>query len=198
MTPIERVTAKSRALTTLGLERHVHQGDLKEAFRKLTFEKHPDRASGTTEEFARITDAFRFLSNNAGKLGIPEAPAAAPARPARRVSRPTIQPTETAFDDLAQSECRAAFDGIVSGTIHVASRLYRTGRRLTYYVATPAGPGLNRVAVPTGDLIDSRRVCPVIVTLDSREIFGCVYEVPEAVCAKRFPGARSVSFRFAQ
>ena len=198
MTPLERVSAKSRALATLGLERHVHQGDLKAAFRKLAFEKHPDHASGTTEEFARITDAFRFLSNNAGELGIPEAPVALPAKPARRVSRPTIEPTESAFDDLTLSECRAAFDGDVSGTIHVASRLYRTGRRLTYYIATSAGPGLNRVAVPTGDLIDARHVGPVIVTLDSREIFGCVYEVPDAVCAKSFPGARSVSFRFAQ
>jgi hypothetical protein len=198
MTPIERVSAKSRALATLGLEMHVNQGDLKAAFRKLAFEKHPDRAKGTGDEFARITDAFRFLSDNAGELGIPEAPPAPRVVSNRRISRPVVEPTESVFDDLAMAECRAAFQGDVSGTVHVASRLYRTGRRLTYYVATPAGHGLNRVSVPTGDLIDTRRVCPVIVTLDSRDIFGCVYEVSASDCAKSFPGARSVSFRFSQ
>lgn len=74
MTPIERVSVKTRAFSDLGLGIRANLGDIRAAYRQLAFEKHPDCGNGTSEDFAAIADAYHCLVDNAQELGIREAP----------------------------------------------------------------------------------------------------------------------------
>ena len=147
MTPIERVSARSKALAILGLRGNPTKSEVRKIFRKLAFEKHPDQGNSTDEH--------------------------------------TLDMCHDILDEME------AF-----ATHHLATRLYRKGRMLTYYVPTPAGSGLNQIALPTGDLVDSRRVSVMSYDVWSGDICGNVYDVPAQQCAKLFPGARSVQIRF--
>ena len=189
MTPIERVSARSKALAILGLRGNPTKSEVRKMFRKLAFEKHPDQGNSTDEEFARISDSYHLLS----EIAADDAPAAA----ATSLSRPSVQPIETEFDEHTLDMCHDLLDEMEAfATHHLATRLYRKGRMLTYYVPTPAGSGLNQIALPTGDLVDSRRVSVMSYDVWSGDICGNVYDVPAQQCAKLFPGARSVQIRF--
>lgn len=191
MTPIERISARSKALSLLGMTGTPSKSEIRKAFRKLAFEKHPDHGKGSPEEFARISDAYNLLS-----AGAEDASAPRPRSPSA-VSRPELRATETTFDadtvDLCDAHLSEA-DG--NGLDHVATRLYRKGRVLTYYVPTPPAKGQNRVALPTGDLEDTRRIRPRIVDVRHADLVGNAYDVPRHIAAKTFPGARAVQIRF--
>ena len=92
MTPIERISARSKALSILGVAGNPTRSELRKAFRKLAFERHPDHGRGTPEEFAKISDAYTLLVDTAVD------DIARPVRPAKAVSRPSVQATETEFD----------------------------------------------------------------------------------------------------
>lgn len=191
MTPIERISARSKALSLLGITGNPSKSEIRQAFRRLAFEKHPDHGKGSPEEFSRISDAYTLLSADAE-----DAPAPRPLRPSA-VSRPELRATETTFDADTVDLCDtllADTDG--EGLDHVATRLYRKGRILTYFVPTPPAKGLNRIALPTGDLEDTRRIRPRIVDVWHGDLAGNAYDVPPHIAAKTFPGARAVQIRF--
>ena len=48
---------------TLGLSNNASTKDIKDAYRKLALEKHPDKAGGSTEEFQKISEAYEMLSD---------------------------------------------------------------------------------------------------------------------------------------
>ena len=198
MSPIDRVTQRAQAFTVLGVPATANQEDIRKAYRQLAFEKHPDRNAGTTNEFARIAEAYRFVSENADELGIkPATPKAATVRP-RTVSRPTVQASETSFDQTTIDECRSLAEAEGGpGTVHISTAVYRFGRRLTYFVPSALENGRNEVVVPTGMLVDSRKALPKIVAFDSREAAGGCFEVPGEDCEEHFPGARRIQIRFA-
>lgn len=198
MSPIDRVSLRTQAFTILGVPAEANRADIRKAYRKLAFEKHPDQHPEFAEEFSRITEAYRTLVENAEELGLFETvePANEPAKP-HRVSRPSVKAEETEFDAATIEECQAFLDRHeTEGTVHVAKALYRRGRSLTYFVAAPLAKGTNHVAVPTGMIADSRRVMPRIITFDSRDAAGSMYEMPAELCAEHFPGARSLRVRF--
>lgn len=189
MTPIERVSARGKALAILGLEGSPTKSEVRKMFRKLAFEKHPDQGNSTDEEFARISDAYHLLSELAADD--------APASPKTSVSRPAVQPIETEFDAHTLGMCQGLLHEMETfATRHVSTRLYRKGRMLTYFVPTPAGCGLNQIALPTGDLVDARRIQAMSFDVWSGDICGNVFDVPAQQCARFFPGARSVQIRF--
>lgn len=191
MTPIERVSARSKALTILGLVGTPTRSEVRKMFRKLAFERHPDHGKGTPEEFARISDAYHLLFGLAEDDSIP-APANAP-----RMSRPSVQATETEFGEAVLVACEAVLGQADATCVrHVATQLRRRGRMLTYFVPSNAGKGLNRVAVPTGDLVDTRRIHPQVVDVWSGDLSGNVFQVPAQLCERLFPGARSVQICF--
>lgn len=191
MTPIERISARSKALSILGISGNPTKTELRKTFRKLAFERHPDHGKGTPEEFARISDAYTLLAADAKD---DTKPASAPGT---TVSRPSLQATETEFDEATLDACEAEFSDCESdASRHLATRLFRKGRMLTYFVQTSPAQGLNRIALPTGDLVDSRRIAPKIIDIWSGDIAAGVYDVPAQVCARDFPGARSVQIRF--
>ena len=202
MTPIERISQRAQAFTVLGVSASATKDDIRKAYRKLAFEKHPDRNPDTTEEFARIAEAYRFVSDNADALGIKEAATPAPPPAAsespRRVSRPQVPASETRFDDATLAECEALMeDEGGPGALHIATAVYRVGRSLTYFVPTALANGRNEVAVPTGMLTDTRHVLPRIIAFDRCETAGGLFEMPREYCDAYFPGARSIQIRFA-
>ena len=62
----EKAQARANAQAILGLEGHPDEAEIKAAYKKLAFEKHPDTGNGTTEEFTRITAAYALLKEDKG------------------------------------------------------------------------------------------------------------------------------------
>ena len=205
MSPIDRINSRNLAFETLGLSLTATRADLKQAYRKLAFSKHPDRNPETGNEFSRITEAYKYICDHADELGITDAPEPAndtePAEGSvtpRRVSRPSLKATEQEFDAQSQAECEAllvASDEDSNG--HVPSAVYRMGRNLTYYVPRPLLKGRNAVALPTGMLSDARKTLPKLVAFDFRDAPGGFFELPTEACEDHFPGARKIQIRFA-
>lgn len=190
MTPIERISARNKALSLLGVTGNPSKSELRRAFRKLAFEMHPDHGKGTPEQFAQISDAYNFLSETAEDEAAPQ-----PTKIAR-MARPSVRTTETEFDAETLDACKDRLGDTGNLARHIATRLVRKGRMLTYIVPTRPADGLNSVALPTGDLVDSRQARPKRLDVWSGDIGSGVYHVPAQVCAHIFPGARSVQIRF--
>ena len=199
MSPIERVSLRAQAFSTLGLPATATKTDIRKAYKKLALEKHPDQHPECANEFSRITQAYQTVCENADDLGIADGPKhQTKPSPQRRVSRPTVSATETSFDEATIAECKAALKSECDdGATHVATAVFRKGRYLTYFVPSPLAKGTNHVAVPTGMLHDTRHVMPKLLTFDHREAMGGYFEMPQNVCAEHFPGARQVQVRFA-
>lgn len=201
MSPIDRLSSRNQAFEILGVSTSATRSDIRKAYRSLAFEKHPDQHPECGGEFSRITEAYRFICDNADALGITDAPepedvSNEPTAP-RRVSRPVLQANEQEFDGPTMSECEAHLEDCdYEGTGHVASAVYRKGRNLTYFVKTPLSKGRNAVALPTGMLADTRKTLPKIVTFDFRDAQGGFFEMPTETCAEHFPGARKIQIRF--
>ncbi len=193
MTPIERVSEKSHALSVLGLSNHCTTDDLRAAFRQRAKETHPDQSMGNAEDFAEVSTAYQFLKDHAEELGIFDRPKLR----TRTVSRPTIQRNETVFSDDIIAECEAILDDNTDTTQLVASQMHRVGRNVTYHIPGTPTKDANTVVVPTGELVDNRHAYPVALRIDARDISSCTYRVPQDICADMFPGARSVQIRFA-
>lgn len=202
MSPINRISQRAAAFTILGVEASATREDIRRAYRKLAFEKHPDRNPNTENEFARISAAYQFINENADELGIRSVPEPEVAsRTAKVVSRPRprVQSAETRFDEKSLQECNELLDTEAEeeSTLHTAVSVYRTGRKLTYLVPSSLKPGINEVAVPTGMLVDSRHVMPKIIAFDALEARNGLFEMDEAQCRAHFPGARCIQVRFA-
>ncbi|MGI1661533.1 J domain-containing protein [Palleronia sp. KMU-117] len=217
MTPIERTRAKSVALQTLGLGLYANPSEIRDAWRRIAFETHPDRNAEAQAEFARAKEAYDYLRNeipggydaNGGAWGRPRSAAQKVA------SRPAIMARITRLPETAIDECagilaaettprqvidlrgadRAAADP-ARATDHVPDAVHRHGRHLTFIVEAPTGQGLNRVALPTALLEDSRKVKPVIVCFEARLEGEGEVRLPDEVVASVFPGARGVEIRF--
>lgn len=202
MTPIDRVTQRAQAFTVLGVAASASRDDIRQAYRKLAFDKHPDRNPETSEEFARITEAYQFVTDHADELGIVEPDAHERAAnststPRPGVKRPTLQASQKKFGPVTIAECQKLLeDEGEPGAWHVATEVYRVGRNLTYFVPSKLEKGRNEIAFPTGMLADSRRPMPRIIAIDSSEASGGFYKMDDDICAEHFPGARSIQIRF--
>lgn len=193
MTPIERLSVRNKALSLLGVSGQPTKSELRKAYRKLAFEKHPDHGRASADEFAQISEAYSLLVDEATD----DTMCRVDPYTARRVSRPSVRSIKTEFDDRTMDACETAFDGIDTvGQRHLANALHRKGRILVYSVNSMPKVGVNHVALPTGDLVDTRHIKPVIVDVWSGDVKGMTYNVPAQTCAKLFPGARAVQIRF--
>lgn len=193
MTPIQKISRRNQALSILGIQGNPTRAELRRAFRKLAFKMHPDHGEGTSEAFARLSDAYNLLAETA----LDDEPG--PANAITHRPRPTVPAMETVFDAAIQELCKQALNTAENiGTPHIATRLFRKGRMLTYLVPTRPSEGLNQVALPTGDLVDPRKVETTLLEVWSGDLCGSGYDVPAQVCARLFPGARSVQVRFAE
>lgn len=183
-------------LKRLELPPEASDEDVRAAWRRLAFERHPDRGGSGVEDFARIRKAYEALR-------------AAPARP-RSVLRSRPRVEERVRDlpedvlDLCRSVLRESARRAIEDTSrtvvaeHVPTAVAHRGRQLSYIVRTPLGEGLNRIALPTGELEDNRGPRAKVVELAAKRAGWGLINVPETIRERLFPGARSVSIRFAQ
>ena len=224
MSFLDKSHAKAEAQALLGVGPHADQAQLRSALKRLAMEKHPDRG-GTNEEFSAINAAYKLLRKDAPEApaGAEEAPAFTGIRP-RRMREP-IQSRELELEESARAEClahlarqnlerssevnetnlRGMIQGVMEAngmaevkvTDHVASGMRATGRRISYRVDAPMDEGLNRVAVPTGELTDKRKVTPAVVRVRDQKPGLGIFTVPKALLSKDFPGAKRVRIHFA-
>ncbi|MEO1537514.1 MAG: J domain-containing protein [Pseudomonadota bacterium] len=202
MSPIDRLASRSQAFEALGVTGSPTKSEIRKAYRDLAFRKHPDQHPECADEFSRITQAYRYICDHAKELGILDTPkpedVSNDSRAPRRVSRPSIKPSEQSFDAGTMSECEAYLDECrFDGIAHIASAVYRKGRNLTYYVKTPIAKGRNGVVLPLGMLEDTRKTLPKLVVFDYLDAQGGYFEIPAETCAEHFPGARQIQIRFA-
>lgn len=73
----DQAMTKSQARTTLGVESDASKSDIKQAYRRRSFELHPDRFEGTeeecaeaTREFGRVNLAYDTLSSGVREEGV--------------------------------------------------------------------------------------------------------------------------------
>jgi hypothetical protein len=148
------VSGRSDALRALGLRPRASASDVRQAFRRLAFETHPDRKKGHEDEFSKIREAYEMLKDGDTETS------AAPARP-------SLEPRVSEVSEAMRAACRALLDegapaleapergdGALESRDHVPHAVRRQGRQVSYLVPTPLAKGANRVAVPVGDLLD--------------------------------------------
>lgn len=225
MNPIRRVRTKTAAFQILGVGPFASASEIRAAWRKIAFTAHPDKKNGSYEQFARAKAAYDFLrSDEAGvdwsDLG---RSSESPGESDVRVSAGTRPRVTTRYVDLApkaRAECTALLEkaacsassygssdvvvlpgaqvrrGEARSADLIPASVGRHGRNLTYVVAAPLSPGINRVALPTAVLQNNRKVNPKIVAFLSGEAGPEEIEIPASICGSLFPGARSVRIRF--
>jgi len=215
MSPIERVRARADAYAELGVAQSADSSEIRAAWRRLAFERHPDRPDGDYKEFVRAKAAYDLLQSDEADADVRHA-AWSGARPAHR---PRVRSRVVPLSEAAVSACRAALESQTAAAAgrpgetslapdrapdgeapdcHVPQATLRQGRLLVYLVSTPLVPGLNRVALPTALLKDNRRVEPRVLTVRSAGGGSGEVTLPDHVCARMFPGARGVSIRFGE
>lgn len=180
---------KADALVTLGVPPSATETEIREAWRTLAFKTHPDRCNGSDTEFVRINAAYDVIRRNGHT----------PLENPTRSRRPAVQTRVVTLSPDVETLCREQLDDQATkggAAEHVASAVRRKGRRVTYIIRTPLSEGSNRVAVPTGELEDNRKIKPQVVTFASDTAGQGQVIVPEALRETMFPGARSVRILF--
>jgi len=190
---------RADALRALGLPLLASHEDIRAAWKRLAFETHPDGLRGNEDEFARIRAAYDLLRRPM-------------SRPVSRVpSRPAVETRVTEISEAVQSLCRDALTRgdtpVVLWTswlsaltnreqTHLPTAIRRCGRQIAYLMPTPLEKGVNRVAVPEGELEDPRTVRARVLQFTSEGSGPGRIGVPAEVVAAMFSGARSVHLHF--
>lgn len=224
MTPIERIRAKATALEALGLGHYATPVEIKEAWKRIAFDTHPDRNDTAHVAFAQAKAAYDFLREETRDLPGREAETAEAAprklRPGPRLgARPKVQTRTHALSPEATAACRALLDAAAKddgsnvvylvgdngrssaprdkSTDHVPAVVHRCGRSLTYVVSGTLAEGKNRVALPTAILEGRAKVRPMILAFLASETGAGAIRVPDDIRSTLFPGAHKVEIRFA-
>ena len=104
----EKAQARAHAQEILGLSGHPDPEEIRAAYKKLAFEKHPDRGDGTAEEFARITTAYALLKDDKGYTAA-DALQTAPTDTGATTIRPKAKPPEDVpVNKMVDEEAKAA------------------------------------------------------------------------------------------
>lgn len=201
MSMVTSTLTRAAAFQTLGLCQTATRPEIEAAWKRLAFRTHPDRAGGDLEAFKKVSEAYQLLR---GDTRVPRGPATTerPSEPRRSsVTRPTRHKNSerrTPVSANMRKLCAArleAEDGEFAG--HVPTAIRRLGRRVTYVFDTPLTKGRNTVAVPSGDLVDTRHVRPVVMTYHTLIAGAGKLEVTEPTLGDLFPGAHRVTLEFA-
>lgn len=226
MKPIERVQTRAWALELLGVSAGADAETIRAAWRRATFERHPDRNGGDQSRFIQAKTAYDFLCNDEGMAfsaqsmarrahTAPRASAAGAAperpRPAARVE-PLPADVISACEALLAAPRKALpshgpaatmrlhpdapFGPGVPTADHVVRAVQRKGRELTYLVSGALAHGVNRVALPTALLAGTRNLRPEVIAISATHPGKGTVTLPDAVRTRLFPGARSVRLRF--
>ncbi|WP_282021502.1 J domain-containing protein [Ruegeria faecimaris] len=209
MEPFDKVSARANAFGTLGLAQSASSDDIREAWRDIAFEAHPDKNGGDGAALANAKAAYDLLRSEglAGK-GLAGSAAGKPRRP--RLRKRVIQ-LETQDIDACRAMLNTALPHLqdspdtpadsqdadrLQDADHIPDAVGLHGRNLTYFISAPVCEGANRVALPTSVLAGSKRVKTEILSFQSKDAGTGEVVVPVALATKKFPGARSVRIRF--
>ncbi len=221
MKPFERVRTRAWAYDVLGVPVGADADEIRAAWRRATFEQHPDRNGGDQSRFIQAKSAYDFLcQDESSAFSQHEIAARAERMPRRMVQpergRPKVEARVHPLPSSVVSDCAALLDEeseIVPAahmrlqpdaplgkgadiTDHVSRAVQRQGRALTYLVAGPLAHGTNRVALPTALLESTRSLRPEVIAISTTSAGKGTVTVPDAVRSRLFPGARSVRIRF--
>lgn len=218
MDPIDRVRARADALAELGVDKNADTEEIRQAWRRIAFEAHPDHGASDTIGFSRAKAAYDLLraeTREAGLQAMRRAATAAVRRPAIRTRIVDLTEEErlacaALLSESANSAETAAFEDAIavrdadviptSMSIdtrdHVPGAVSCRGRSLTYCVPSHFRTGLNRIAVPPSVLVNAREDRPKILTFRAPRAGSGEFSVPVEMLSRLFPGARSVSIRF--
>ncbi|WP_424831222.1 J domain-containing protein [Ruegeria sp.] len=206
MEPVDKIKARADALEQLGLNQTADAHDIREAWRDIAFHAHPDHTGGDYSGFARAKSAYDFLR----KEGLVGKGSESPAKPRRpKLRKRVIELTEDvleacrdllnpnpALSDQSKDGQGANAPGKDQIADHIPDAIGYFGRDLTYFVKTPVSEGANRVALPTSVLKGARKTETEILTFQSKNSGQGEVVVPDTICARKFPGARSVKIKF--
>ena len=104
----EKAQARAYAQEILGLAGHPDQDEIRAAYKKLAFEKHPDRGQGTADEFARISTAYALLKDDKGYTAA-DALQTAPTDTGATTIRPKAQrPASVPVNAMVDEDAKAA------------------------------------------------------------------------------------------
>ena len=225
MTPIERVRARAASLQALGLGQYASESEIRDAWKRIAMETHPDQTNGSQAKFAKAKAAYDMLRGDEGDITYSSQHKRTPygkqphsssggVKPGKR---PVVQTRTMALSPEAVDDCTALLDAEVadpqavvdlspvanadgsaptSKRDHIPEHVHRRGRRLTYVVRGPLAKGCNRVALPTSVLDGHRDLRPMVISFRSTTSGSGEFSVPVDVIAAVFPGARIVSIRF--
>lgn len=206
MKPVDKIAARNSALADLGLSPSASSDEIREAWRNIAFRAHPDHMPGDCEDFSRAKTAYDFLR----KQGLGAKGASGPQMPKRpRLKKRVIElpsediaacksmlnPTQ-ALPHMAGSPSPRDADVEPAASDHVPDAVGCYGRHLTFFVATPVTEGANRIALPTSVLSNRRHVETEILSFKSNNAGPGEVVIPDTICERKFPGAKSVRIRF--
>lgn len=223
MEPIDRAQARAQALQSLGVSPGADAQEIRTAWKRAAFTSHPDNAGGDLSAFIKAKRAYEFL-NGTGDLDsfvvddpAPE-PEVTPDEPQR--ARPKATGRVTAFSDEVLAKCTdllaetegpglkhpavVSLDGLLAQlpgapiTDHVATRVLKKGRELTYIIDSDLVRGINRVAVPTALLENPKRPQLKVITFLFDENGAFEMDIPQATLADIGRGERQMTLRFAK
>ncbi|WP_170753299.1 J domain-containing protein [Ruegeria lacuscaerulensis] len=203
MEAVEKIKARTDALFALGLDHNASSNDIRNAWRKIAFSAHPDRADNDCSDFVRAKDAYDLLRQEG--LTTKNPMHGKPKRPKLRKRVIRLKDTEVSAcrDLLARALAHSGNiaptddgDQIVADSDHIPSAIECFGRNLIYFVKSPVCKGANRVALPTSVLVGFRKTETEVLNFQSKNAGAGEVVVPDAIMARKFPGAKSVRIRF--
>lgn len=204
MSPIERVRAKAAASEVLGVRAHANSSEVRAAWRRAARQLHPDQDGGDSRNFVNARAAYEFLCDE--QRPEPAAPckgeqmdACADSSKNRVVTRPRLATRVEPISSGNMEACQSLLAEQTGRTDsdHVPASVARKGRELTFMVETPLAVGVNRVALPAGLLQGNASTKATVLKFSSRNAGAGNVELPAAVCAQHFVGARVVKIHFA-
>lgn len=195
MTPFERVRARYRAKSVLGVGENATQDEIRRAYKDQAFAHHPDKEDGSNEDLQSINAAYELLKKDAPEEDTLQR---AGVRPSRVPSRPMVKPRVTVIDEVTLARGRAILTDTPTdnSTDHVATTIRMEGRKLTYLVPTRLTKGRNRVAVPADILATKANLATKVITFRTSNDGRGQIRVPEERVRMDFTGANEVVIQF--
>jgi hypothetical protein len=212
------VNALAEAREVLGVGHGASAEEIRAAWKRMVFETHPDRNGGRRSAFDRAKAAYTLLlGEKPGARPQPETGRPDIQRPmvvvrVAKLCREAIEACESllrqpdGFPGAAPRRDVINLDigersGSTAGhpaTDHVPTAVEREGRNLCFIVAGALSEGVNRVAIPSAEFRDRRKVGPRIVIFTSEKSGSGQVTIPLEILQNVVPGARSVKIRFTE
>ena len=208
MTPVEKSQAVAQAQELLGVATHATEVELHSAWKKLAFELHPDRGTGTSHEMANVNAAYNFLRTRSRQdypgaaqtdVTAPKKPMSPHIAPKRVRPRPAVSAKVTPLTELIEARCRKALnENGATQADHVPEAIRRRGREMEYIVTTPLAKGVNRMALPIFDCSSAHESKIRTITFSASNGGSGTFTIPEHLRRDLFAGARDVRIHFAK